>query len=273
MDIPGTIYHYCPPEAFLAIVASHSFRLTHTSYFEDQLEHVWFEQVVLERLQQREPGLPDPQHKLLAEHLEKYKFSAEFCGSFSTEADMLPQWRAYADNGRGFAIGFSTRKLRSLIAGKSDMELVAVEYDRKRQDEAADRILDVLASSLPGGFANPDGLLSDYLTQHIVESSIWAEAPKYKSPPFSPEKEVRLIGRNSGSAEFRMRGSHVVPFVTVNLQPDQGDESVINEIMFGPRIPIQDKNVEPIRMLMERNGYQTKHVAAIEYKNSSLRLI
>jgi hypothetical protein len=38
-------------------------------------------------------------------------FSILMIGCFSLEPDVLSQWRAYADNGRGFAIGFSLKDM------------------------------------------------------------------------------------------------------------------------------------------------------------------
>jgi hypothetical protein len=51
----------------------------------------------------------------LADMLSTKNFSGRFeffIASFSRDLDELSQWRAYADNGRGYAIGFAPRVFR-----------------------------------------------------------------------------------------------------------------------------------------------------------------
>ena len=57
----------------------------------------------------------------LADMLSERDFSDIFdffIGSFSRERDDLGQWRSYADNGRGYAIGFAQKLFR--ITNKAD---------------------------------------------------------------------------------------------------------------------------------------------------------
>jgi hypothetical protein len=53
---------------------------------------------------------------------------ASFVASFSTDGDSLSQWRAYADDGRGFAIGFDIAEL-----SRFPIQVLDVLYDKDQQ--------------------------------------------------------------------------------------------------------------------------------------------
>jgi hypothetical protein len=66
--------------------------------------------------------------KLFAQAFEKFRTQKElqasahfFVCSFSSDEDDLGQWRAYADNGRGYTLGFDTKALESAFVGASDI--------------------------------------------------------------------------------------------------------------------------------------------------------
>jgi hypothetical protein len=50
--------------------------------------------------------------------------------SFSREPDLLGQWRAYADDGCGFSIGFDAHALKDM-----PVTLLGIEYEHRRQIE------------------------------------------------------------------------------------------------------------------------------------------
>ena len=275
MPLHNAIYHYCPPGAFLEILKSHSIWLTHISYFEDQEELTWFERIVLERMRARDLKLEKPYHRELEEYLKLDKFSAIFCASFSTEWDMLSQWNAYADNGRGFAIAFNRRKLEELrpVDEKKRpirLELADVIYNVEEQHRIADRFLDDLdkiTQALTGVGENPTG--AENFPQFAARHNIWWYSAMCKNPLFMTENEVRWIQRDSGAERFRMRGSQVVPYVALDFMPDPAGESPIEAIVFGPRVPCPQKNTNSIGLLMERFDYKSPP----KFLSSNLKLI
>jgi hypothetical protein len=107
------IYHYCPPEAFLAILTNRNFRLSASYTLNDVSEGSWGYSVFTEAAEalEKETGtefVSNIVRPVTAGHLH----SMLMIGCFSLAADVLSQWRAYANDGRGFAIGFSPQLVK-----------------------------------------------------------------------------------------------------------------------------------------------------------------
>src|SRR5215831_7747290 len=51
-----------------------------------------------------------------------------FVCSFSSSGDELGQWRAYADNGRGYTLGFDTKALESAFLSATDASPIATAH-------------------------------------------------------------------------------------------------------------------------------------------------
>jgi hypothetical protein len=107
-----------------------------------------------------------PARSLLTELLvhPAYVSPLIFVVSFSTQRDLLSQWRAYAADGSGFVLGFLSEKLKRNLRfdGKDPlMHLVRVEYDRGAQERRARQIaqqaLDTLMPLAEGNEARRTG--------------------------------------------------------------------------------------------------------------------
>ena len=266
-----TLYHYCSPEAFLKIIQSRCLWLTHISFFEDQQEQTWFEEIIRQQMRARDRELVERRHRELEEFLQQRPLTPVFCGSFSTEPDMLTQWNAYADRGRGFTIGFNRKKIESLVKAANDQQirthLSTVSYDLPQQREIAEKILNDAEN-----MAKSDPENRSVFPYAMNRHNVWWESAKCKNPLFAPEKEIRLIQRDYREAEikFRMRGSQVVPYVEFNFRPDEEGEPTIFEIWLGPRVPITHRTEDSIVLLMEQSGYRHHDP---EFPRSNLKLL
>ena len=59
----------------------------------------------------------------MIEHVKGYKDLMAYIACFSESDDYLAQWRGYADNGRGVAIGFDVETIERLIEQIPDAQL------------------------------------------------------------------------------------------------------------------------------------------------------
>lgn len=136
------IYHYCSTETLIAIVQNRTIRFSDINMLNDAEEGRWgykiFEDAATKVITRK--GLP-PEAAALIEGLDvdfMDKIDAvwstsglhlsSFVSCFSTDGDSLSQWRAYADDGRGFAIGFRVSELRRL-----PVQILDVEYGVDKQ--------------------------------------------------------------------------------------------------------------------------------------------
>jgi hypothetical protein len=172
-----------------------------------------------------------------------------FIASFSRERNDLGQWRAYADNGRGFAIGFSPNMFSVAESLSTDVlgEFVGpVVYEideiRARYALAIERATAVFWETV---CANAS-LLEDReigvpfmqeIAKHLIASpSIW-NCLTSKHSAYAHEREVRLIilGQREQLLPHimtRLRGSENVPFIAHSM-PLREPQSIV-EIVVGP---------------------------------------
>src|ERR1022692_3736988 len=115
------LYHYCSTASFHAIVQSHSLWLSSLSLSNDTMEGKLVASTIA-RLAERESL--DQDHVRSLQHgirfIEENIDGLGFC--LSEEGDLLSQWRGYAENATGVAIGFSTEYLNLLTAANTSLD-------------------------------------------------------------------------------------------------------------------------------------------------------
>ena len=96
------LYHYCSVDVFVNILKTHSIWLTHAREMNDFHEDILFRKPLKTALQSF-VNRSEPERQLLQQIVDEYTKRADFpyVACFSRDKDMLSQWRAYADNGKG----------------------------------------------------------------------------------------------------------------------------------------------------------------------------
>jgi hypothetical protein len=174
-----------------------------------------------------------------------------FIASFSRDRDELGQWRAYADNGRGFAIGFAQHVFR-IEEDRPDLKpnektfVGPVLYDirdiMERHAHAIDKAVSIV---LKAANANADVVKDETTRDHFIQELcrniisaplIW-NCLTSKHPAYKHEKEVRLLLLNQRSnlmpyIKTRLRGSEIVPYISLPQPVRQ--PHMIAEIVVGP---------------------------------------
>jgi hypothetical protein len=180
-------------------------------------------------------------------------------GCFSRNPDVLSQWRGYARNGTGVALGFDAAKLCRIAA-----TFLNCEYDREKQ-------VAQMRARLLAGYVMRD----DYSpAEHAVH--LFGYLPSLKNPAFREEDEVRAVhllnvrikedglelvdpgGEAFGKpadacpVEFNIRDDAVVAYVDLPYSEQESD-GVIAEVVLGPKNPNAPTN---IWALLTRHGHR-----------------
>jgi len=154
---PAILYHYCSTAAFHSIVSTRSIWLSSLSLANDTMEGRLLSQWIMQHAQEDSAspdGVSRLRHQL--DFLETSVEGLAFC--VSGEGDLLSQWRGYADDARGFAIGFDGRYLAKWGDNENaSMSLEQVTYDLEDQrkltstlyGELSARMIAALASKPP----------------------------------------------------------------------------------------------------------------------------
>jgi hypothetical protein len=182
-------------------------------------------------------------------------FSMLMLACFSLDADVLSQWRAYADDGCGFAIGFAPRLLK--IPAKQ----LRVLYNEDAQiQELTNNLKHVYQIEKSKGFTYDEEFRS-----HLFHLGL--DLCAYKNPAFREEKEIRLahlsaLNRDTMTAvplgaigragqklsdplkiHFRVVRGVIVPYVVVDYS-NGGAVSPIKEVVLGPRNNNAEINIQ-----------------------------
>lgn len=169
------IYHYCSPETFLLICTNKTIRFSDILTMNDSLEMQWGYRL-WEKIASRRSN-EDPRWNKLKSDIERsLSFTVPLVACFANQGDILSQWRAYADDGTGFAIGLNSNLVNALPA-----PLMHVEYRPEEQEKE----IEEFAASLIGATDNEayDDLILSFICNLLG----------YKNPAFIEEGEVRLV--------------------------------------------------------------------------------
>lgn len=257
----GILYHYCPTSSFHGIVHSRSLWLSSLSLANDTMEGRLVA-LAIARVAKKD-SLSDEHIARLVETVgivEKIIDGFGFC--LSEDGDLLSQWRGYAADATGVAIGFRTEYvdwLSNASKGKAlpGITLQQVTYDLDVHDAMVEPTYrEVKGFIEAGAFKIPrhGGLLLGARSREDIEREREANATAYrhlafkvltlfpelfklKGPAFREEREWRLLsyftkgGRDQCS--HRVVQGRIVPFRVYELL--ELERKPIAEVILGPK--------------------------------------
>mgnify|MGYP003383095939 CR=1 FL=1 len=275
-DDDTVLYHYCTPDAFIEIVKNKTIRFSDINLLNDEQEGRYGYDVFIEAansmLSGNKPDLIDGFDVEFVDlvdgawHNMGFRLTS-FLSCFSVDGDSLGQWRAYAADAEGFAIGFRASRIRAL-----PVQLLDVLYDRENQLSEMKIALAALYLELKEAGLSPE----EFGTKVNL---IAASSAAFKNTAWHEEKEVRaqhvvdvtiqedcMFLNDAGgttdegdvggqSIQFHSRRGTLTPFidmpfvVTDNVQP-------IAEVVLGPKCKNAAGNV-----LLALGNYGFKNVA------------
>lgn len=245
------IYHYCSNETFLAICETKTLRLSDVNMMNDYAEGRWgyhlFEKAANALLAQKISGLNEDFFDKVDEIISPIQLHLHpVTSSFSKVPDLLSQWRGYADDGQGVAIGFIAKEIERL-----PITLLEVCYDEERQLSEMQAVLRALFEVEKEENKKFSREFEDQC------ALIGLNSLAYKNPAFSEEQEVRCShvldvvpsgdfaklhdsGGYSGKkkikgspVQFQVRNQSIVPFIDLKFPRVKGGN--IAEVWLGPR--------------------------------------
>jgi hypothetical protein len=203
----------------------------------------------------------------LIENFDWMSLTAYSC-CFSKEGDIRTQWDDYADDGAGFAVGFSTdwlRQQRRKYLPKHLIKVLEVEYDDARQFALARTCIHRCSKKVRG---------LNYYGRRDVEMrtiiSLWVLSAACKSHSYRDEQEARLIlveltnpkseveaSRKAvgvSPISYRQNGTQRIPYFTFPFSED-----AIAEIHLGPTNG-QRGDRSALEKFLKTNGYDCDRI-------------
>ena len=244
--ITEPLYHYTDGRGLKGIIESQTIWFTDYRHLNDPSELSYGIEKARDLMRQAATGA-DVYGRAFLEclsdmlSLRKFARLEFFIASFSRERDELGQWRAYADNGRGYALGIQASVLDDLEAFVSPVFYSTKEILR-RHSVAIDKAFELFRNAMdadPCLRENPD--LFDQFVQTfcrtVLASVLIWNCLTSKHNAYDREQEVRLIilgerDKLTPKITTRLRGSEIVPYIAQQLAI-RGAEAIF-EIVTGP---------------------------------------
>lgn len=318
----GKLYHYCSNEKFFNIIKTKTIRLSDISKSNDYLELKLLNDGIFEAIWKKyndEPfsleyndlydedalkELLEEAEQILERDIETGRLTS-FVICFSEKGDLLSQWRGYANNAKGVALGFETNILREYVdKTEGFLKLQPVRYVTREEirdifDKYAEEILEELkglrefiATEMTQEKEDVEGLMR-FNFMGMIQSVI-TESITLKMDSFNEEKEWRLfvpsIKLKAFIADFREDGNYgtlnkkaikevrdridfnctendIIPFITLKFNEIINDEKKIafNNIIIGPNNNITEKDMSLYLYFNEFEGIK------IEWSSISYR--
>ncbi len=308
-SIPQIVYHYCSLDSFFAIIKNSTIRLTNISKSNDREEIRYCFDAFEDTLRK---ACKEFAHKNI-DNKEVEKFFSEidydslvsravanesliyYVACFSSESDLLSQWRGYSNDGKGVAIGFYSRNF-VLAKDLKNIKYNKIIYDMNSVKlELHDYIIEKLKKA--NLKAKNTLSISPYMDaiNDIISGMVY-NAIFYKNPAFQEENEWRLVfypfgnirnllishkskdlssnqlfydrmyesieyekdynGLIRGKIQFRCTDEKIISYVDMNF--DSIKEYMIADIIIGPKSNIDDKD---LRLFLMSNGYDLSKIS------------
>jgi hypothetical protein len=243
------IYHYCDANAFHSICTNRKLWFNDLFSMNDSLEIHWgysiWEEAASLKMKKYGKEFLDEIDEIL--HFSGFQ-GLLLANCFSTNGDVLSQWRAYANDGKGYVIGFDAKELLNL-----PVKALEVSYDKEQQIKEASAVIDML-------YLIKQDNLEEFKTCCYL---FGYDLSSFKNPAFIEEKEIRLIhlldfkrsnksfklvdegGRYFGEerkgeeVKFRIKEDIPTPYIELNFS-NNDKTNPIKEVIIGPKNSVKE---------------------------------
>lgn len=269
--LPAVLYHYTTQPGLLGILASDALWATKIHYLNDSAEYRLAFKIANDFLKRLLNDERDSKKRTKIETLLKNlvaitQINVCVC-SFSTNRDLLSQWRAYAQGVAGYSIGFHTSELQKQC-DKQGFFLAPCIYDLSTHHEFIEQLV---STSLEQDFNTVDTEAHPTKPNTLVVRSTGGNfatefmqlASVLKGDAFHEECEWRLVSSRGISAEkmsFRPGQSMLTPYVHFNL----GDmkDTYLQSVTVGPTVHNWLAEESTRNLLAHWNTAQNVHVCS-----------
>jgi len=220
---------------------------------------------------------------------------------FSRKGDLLSQWRAYGDDGRGVSIGFDSKLLSKADSRKNDIYIEDVLYDKEKQIEEIHLAVYNALIYMKELFEEDNAKIhNDFNKYFIEEFDAFCEvicddlailSCYMKNPAFKEEDEVRIFYAPTISDDnpaliqeqynktsrfnnyilkpinFYARKDQIIGYSNL-LFEKLTQKGIISEIIAGPSSRV---NEDDIYYLLTKFGYNSNEIS-IKQSEASYRL-
>lgn len=283
-EASNIFYHYTTHAGLVGILRTGGLRATYRKMMNDTGEFEYARKIIYKALDEVEkrndlPSVAVSLTEYTRINLQRFlenttNMSSSFCSCLTVSPDHTEQWKTYAEDGNGFAIGlnmaiFMKNQRASIQAGQHYIYCLPVLYNESIQlsfvhslVESGVRDLQGFADKISNRAADLTSL-RDEITKEIV-TCLLVLIDFIKSEMYSSEKEIRLVlDANDGTlAPSRVQhyksGNKSIPFVFLDLRSPITNRLPLAEIKVGPNASFANEK-RFIKDLLNDLGYGSNY--------------
>jgi len=247
---PETIYHYTDDMGLRGILESGRLWLTDIFNLNDPSELKHGLEISIKLLEENTTVNPPEVGEFFKQVVRILRGQVDpiahyFVCCFSDAGDDLGQWRAYADNGRGYALGFDGNTLRQAFdSGKGGVDPGRSEFTVTYEDVSLVEIQKEIIHktipfvSVPRGRNLTDENINCYIRELLVRllMLLFSSAIFFKHHAYSNEREYRFLSMHRAGPvpdqKFRSRPHSLIRYREFDWKTVVGES--LKEIVIGP---------------------------------------
>ena len=280
-----TIYHYTTLNGLISIIENQTFYCTNIYYMNDKEEYKYgVSQInkVIKHLKSNDYNINILEK--VENNINLIYQTERFATCFSKNGDLLSQWRAYANQGKGVAIGFNVNNFAESI--NQHIEETHIEYDKAIQIQVIEESIKLIIEffNCRKITINWGKYEYEFLVAKEIIKFLGILISSYKHPSFIEEQEYRFQYEIDGinvvkeDEELFLRASDtlIIPYIKLKTKYRQfledkksgsgeycnyGCEPAIaikqlpiNKIIIGPSLDFETVKIG-IEELLKKNNY------------------
>ncbi len=277
----GTLYHYTDGQGLIGIIESGTVWATSLHCLNDPRETEYGLDMCRSHLQTLQKK-PKKLQRLVTSAVDSTvrgtsilaPYTIQVAACFSQEGDLLSQWRAYADNGRGLALGFDSHALVDILCRQCEdansgttpnyiprVSIYSLARQRKLLNAVTKLVFqyrEILNALGAEPMEDVDDTLGVYLAWGLASASM-----AFKAPGFAEEKEVRLTianimeiatAKTPLDVKARTRNGRLLTYREINLRDERG-LLPLRRIVLGPAVDYGRAELS-LRQYLQTHGYE-----------------
>lgn len=258
---PQIVFHYTDINGLLGIIESGCVWATHVSRLNDSSEYLLGIKIVRDFVQRNMPRSSRP---LIEKALSELKKVDTYIACYSTEHDLLSQWRAYSGSSVGYSMGFATGEMATLDDKLPPLEQVI--YQKNIAESTLGKLLKEIDDFLN---KNTFGEVEVGYILGMLQATLNNVACIIKHHKFEEESEFRHIyqpGATSLNLEtnFRHGSFGLTPYVKIHFLKEK--RLPLKTVTIGPCKDFVLENTS-LKALLSKYGYED-----VEVLNSEIPL-
>ena len=304
------IYQYLPLSTFHTSIKNKTIRLCDITKSNDYLEKKVYRESLKPAIDEAFKMLQLPLtadtetatgytfFECMEEEFNAYLSHVTFVSCFSRNGDLLSQWRGYANDAEGMAIGYDRFVLARCLRDDQRFRITDIEYKNRSQIELlAGVIFDYISAIERDYNIESKEKLAWYLIDEFedvledMDRDIVPSVCSMKNPAFSEETETRIVfdpnfgyvfeedgieqkyTKICGCARLKMspvgyfvRNGNLIPYIDINYEKAI-NSGIIKRITIGPKAKV---TTNELKSYLYFNGFNAEAIEKINIETSSL---